>query len=266
MHTPRPHRLSRGLIAPAACVAAALLASPARGQQIGDVFYIDMENHNLTQPSSVTSPAQLLNNPAAPFLNSLMTPGNPNAAQTSWASNYTNVAAGVHPSEPNYVWQEAGLHGPLNDADPFPNNIVNRAAHLTGLLQTSGISWKAYQEDAQYSAGYQANGVPTDQRLREPTTPSPTPTTAATSTTSRPNTTGHSSSPTPTAKTDDSNIKARHYAPLSQLSTDLANNTVSRYNLITPDQYNDMHSALTGGFTYNGVALHGRSVRDRGGR
>ena len=38
------------------------------------------------------SPEQLLGNPAAPYLNSLMTPGNPNAAQTSYASNYYNVA------------------------------------------------------------------------------------------------------------------------------------------------------------------------------
>ena len=104
---------------------ALMIASSAQAQQVGDVFYIDMENHNLTQPGSVTAPQQLMGNSAAPYLNSLMTPGNPNAAQTSWASNYTNVAAGVHPSEPNYVWQEAGLHGPLNDADPYPNNIVS---------------------------------------------------------------------------------------------------------------------------------------------
>jgi hypothetical protein len=59
---------------------------------IGDVFYIEMENHNLTQPSGLNgSPEQLLGNPAAPYLNSLMTPGNPNAAQTSYASNYYNV-------------------------------------------------------------------------------------------------------------------------------------------------------------------------------
>src|SRR5262245_27258263 len=118
---------------------------------IGDVFYIDMENHNLTQPGSVTSPQQLLGNPAAPYLNSLMTPGNPNAAQTSYASNYYNAlfnnpSVSIHPSEPNYVWQEAGLAGPLNDADPFPNNIVN-APNLSALLQAAGIPWKSYQED-----------------------------------------------------------------------------------------------------------------------
>src|SRR6516164_8984956 len=105
-------------------------ALPSINPIIGDVIYIDMENHNLAQPSSVTSPQQLLNNPAAPYLNSLMTPGNPNAAQTSFASNYYNVefnnpAVSIHPSEPNYVWQEAGLAGPLNDKDPFPQNIVN---------------------------------------------------------------------------------------------------------------------------------------------
>jgi hypothetical protein len=61
---------------------------------IGDVFYIDMENHNLTQPSSVTSPQQLLGNPAAPYLNSLMTPGTPNADQTSYASNYDESEGG----------------------------------------------------------------------------------------------------------------------------------------------------------------------------
>src|SRR5262249_45551581 len=86
---------------------------PSTNPVIGDVFYIEMENHNLTQPSTVTSPQQLLGNPAAPYLNSLMTPGDPNAAQTSYASNYYNVeynnpSVSIHPSEPNYVWQEAG--------------------------------------------------------------------------------------------------------------------------------------------------------------
>jgi phosphatidylinositol-3-phosphatase len=49
------------------------------------------------------------------------------------------------------------------------------------------------------------------------------------------------------------NPLAQNYAPLQQLSADLANNTVARYNWITPDQYNDMHTSLTGGFTYQGV-------------
>jgi hypothetical protein len=43
----------------------------------------------------------------------------------------------------------------------------------------------------------------------------------------------------------------------SQLQTDLANNTYASYNWITPNQYNDMHSALSGGFTYNGTHYTG---------
>jgi hypothetical protein len=44
---------------------------------------------------------------------------------------------------------------------------------------------------------------------------------------------------------------------LQQLTSELANNTVAQYNWITPDQFNDMHSTLTGGFTYNGVHYTG---------
>ena len=39
---------------------------------------IAMENHNFTQPPTQTNPQQILGNPAAPFMNSLITPGNPN--------------------------------------------------------------------------------------------------------------------------------------------------------------------------------------------
>jgi len=49
------------------------------------------------------------------------------------------------------------------------------------------------------------------------------------------------------------NPEAKFYSPLEQLSTDLASNTVAQYNWITPDQFNDMHSALSTPFTYNGV-------------
>ena len=106
---------------------AIMIASSAQAQQIGDVFYIALENHNFTQPTTVPAgtPQQLLGNTAAPYLNSLVTPGNPNAADVSYAGNYQNVSPTLHPSEPNYVYQVSGVTGPLNDSDPYPNNIVN---------------------------------------------------------------------------------------------------------------------------------------------
>ncbi len=58
-----------------------------------------------------------------------------------------------------------------------------------------------------------------------------------------------------------SNPAAGYYAPLEQLQTDLNNNTVARYNWITPDQFNDMHTSLSGGFTYNGTAYTGAAAK-----
>ncbi|OAI47115.1 hypothetical protein AYO44_10075, partial [Planctomycetaceae bacterium SCGC AG-212-F19] len=258
-------------------------ALPSTVPAVGDVFYIEMENHNLTQPATGLppgTPQQLQGNPAAPFLNSLMTPGNPDAAQTSWASNYYNVlfnnpAVRIHPSEPNYVWQEAGVPGTLNDADPYPSNLVN-APNLSALLQNAGISWKSYQEDIDLT--------PTSGTVNQPGANSLTSTVAPESQwtvpTKRFNGTSadytnayngsHQYDFQPkhdgslfftatnggTASAPDfspSNPEAQHYAPLQQLQTDLNNNTVARYTLITPDQFNDMHSSLNTDFTYNGV-------------
>jgi hypothetical protein len=118
-------------------------AAAARAQ-IGDVFYIDMENHNLTQPSGLTSPQQIMGNSAAPYINNLMTPGNANAAQISWASDYQNVGVGIHPSLPNYLFQEAGTNfGVTNDNMPFGpgGNNQGNAPNLSGLMQAAGQAW-----------------------------------------------------------------------------------------------------------------------------
>src|SRR5271157_473802 len=159
-----PNLVRRFLSPVLAMVGCLLVAATATAGPIGTVFVIALENHNFTQPiSDTTAPQQLLGNPAAPYLNSLITPGNLNAAQSSYASAYYNVLAtpsgnnpSIHPSEPNYVWQEAGLAGPLNDADPYPSNIVNKP-NLSGLLQKAGIPWKSYQEDIDLAKNNQGN-------------------------------------------------------------------------------------------------------------
>ncbi len=258
---------------------ALLVASSAQAQQIGDVFYIALENHNFTQPSNVPAgtPAQLFGNSAAPFLNSLVTPGNANAAQTSFASNYQNVAPGLHPSEPNYVWQEGGVAGPLNDNDPYPNNIVN-APNLSALLQTKygAAGWKSYQEDVDLNANSGSVNHPGANSLTSTVAPQNqwnVPTSSFSGTSSGYTNAYNGSNQynyavkhdgqlfftatnggTATApNTSPSNPETPYYAPLQQLSTDLTDNTVAKYNWITPDQYNDMHSALNTNFTYNGV-------------
>jgi len=256
---------------------ALLVATSAQAQQIGDVFYIALENHNFTQPSTVPAgtPQQLSGNPAAPYLNSLVTPGNPNAANVSFAGNYQNVSPTQHPSEPNYVYQVAGLTGPLNDNDPYPNNIVN-APNLGQIMAAKGETWRSYQEDV--------DQVPTSGSVNQPAANSLTSTVAPKNQWTVPTTSfsgtstaytnpyngsdqynyavKHNPFPFFTAtnggtatapNTSPSNPQSQNYAPLQQLKTDLNNNSVEQFNWITPDQYNDMHSSLNTSFTYNGV-------------
>src|SRR5271165_976344 len=65
-------------------------------RKINTVFVIALENHDWVQHNTGKA-QQLFDNPAAPYLNSLVTPGNSNATQVSWAPRYYNAAHGEHP-------------------------------------------------------------------------------------------------------------------------------------------------------------------------
>jgi len=95
-----------------ACLLTLCVAMPARAGQIKTVFVIAFENHNWTQPASQHNPGSILGNRNAPYINSLVQHGNPNAAQVSYASNYLNAGPAIHPSEANYIWSEAGSNRP----------------------------------------------------------------------------------------------------------------------------------------------------------
>jgi hypothetical protein len=229
-------------------LAATALSGPVFAAPLQTVFVIAMENHNLTQPSSMTSPQQILGNPAAPYINSLMTPGNSAAQYTSYATQMINVAPGVHPSEPNYIWENAGSNfGVTTDADPgqavppSAPNIISSPS-MTGLMTKKGVTWNSYQEDVQYSTSplVSASG-----------------TTATTNTFNGSNQYNYAVKHNPMAFFTDSMNNPSTGKTFSQLQTDLANNTYAQFNWITPDQYNDMHSALTNGFNYHGVSYTG---------
>ena len=270
---------------------------PAPKKGIKTVFYIDMENHNWTQPASETSPQQIFGNPAAPYINSLVTPNNPNAKDVSYCTAYHNVLAtasgnnpSIHPSEPNYIWQENGSNlGIFDDNDPYaatspsvPAIQAYLAAHtdvsgqnLSGLLEEHGILWKAYQEDTNLLTTDGGNdnlgGSPTNTPVKKKDLTVPLSSFSGTASTYT-NTYNGSNQFNFACKHDGTlffvatnggdvtttkNTQAKHYQPLQQLFKDLNTNKVGRYNLITPDQYNDMHSALANGFTYHGVAYTG---------
>jgi hypothetical protein len=213
-------------------------------RQIKTVFVIALENHDWTQACPDCCPQQLFGNPAAPYINSLTTAGNSNAAQVSYATAYYSVAQGEHPSEPNYVWSEAGTEfGVYTDNDPSTasGNLFSTTNHLCSQLSDAGISWKDYQEDLEYTSAANVSSVGT-----------------------RPSGTNTYNGSTEYAYEVKHNpmeffadTQNQNVYPLTQLWTDLTNHAVGRYNWITPDQYNDMHSYLPNGFTYQGVQYFG---------
>src|SRR6516165_9657612 len=265
---------------------------------IKHVFVVAMENHNWTQPANQFSgpTQQIFHNPNAPFINSLVN-GTAVATingrqvnisrQVAYATNYHNVLATasgnnphIHPSEPNYIWAEAGTNfGVLNDADPFvplpPNNQVNNQEnqlHLVRLLTDAGKTWRSYQEDIDLTM---VNGQLTNVVLSENQWTVPLDSFSG-NFASGENQFNGSTQFNYAAKhnpqvfftdsnggddTTPSNPLSHNYAPLQQLFVDLANNSVADYNWITPNQFNDMHTALSGSF----LGLTGDAAKIRQG-
>ena len=257
--------------------------SSVKAQEIKTVFVIAMENHNWTQPANQFTGGiqQIYQNPNAPFINSLVNgtavavidgSGVNISQQVAFATAYHNVLStpsgnnpDIHPSEPNYLWAEAGTNfGVFNDNDPFSTNggtNQNTNLHLSALLTQAGKTWKSYQEDIDLTpnASNQLTNVVLPQfdwfvpihsfsGVFAPGTANAfngssqynyaakhNPMVFFTDTNG-----GNNASP--------SNPLSSHYAPLQQLFNDLAAGTVADYNWITPDQFNDMHTTLSAGY------------------
>ncbi len=170
---------------------------------IQTVFIILMENHDWSS---------IKGNPSAPYINSVLLP------MASHAEQYYNPP-NVHPSEPNYLWLEAGTDfGIADDADPVVNH-QSSTSHLVTLLNNAGVSWKAYEENI---AG---NVCPlTTLGL-------------------------YAAKHDPFVYFDDvtdvNNAYAasciNHVRPYTELQTDLQSGAVARYNFITPNLCDDMH-------------------------
>lgn len=240
--------LAAGLLATTA------VSAPALAAPIQTVFVVSMENHNFTQPSTYTSIQPIQGNTAAPYINSLITPNNPNAQYTSYFSNMTNVASGVHPSEPNYIWQNAGSNfGVAIDSDPSAaaHNIIT-APSMTGVMSNHNVTWNSYQEDVQYSTSgiVSASGTGGTHNGNVVTANPFYGTTQY----------NYAVKHNPMAFFADSNSNPNAFKTFAQLQTDLINNTYAQYNWISPNQYNDMHSALSGGYTYNGIQYTGNQA------
>jgi hypothetical protein len=223
------------------------------------VFVIAMENHNWTQPTPASSPQQIFMNPAAPFINSLVNGTSGISDQVSYANNYQAAMIGLHPSEPNYVWAEAGqAFGTLGtDDDPYHANCtddtnIHSDQHLTAFLMQRHKSWRSYQEDANVNlttnvalsmASWTYPIFSHSGNFMLPAINSYTYTTQY----------NYAAKHNPQIFFRDTNggcpaTSSTLYPPLQQLALDLQNNDVADYTWITPNQYNDQHSRLAGGY------------------
>jgi phosphatidylinositol-3-phosphatase len=156
----------------------------------------------------------------------------------------------------------------FNDNDPYPANVQNTPNSLSNYLQRTGRAWRSYQEDTGVSRT--ANQPVAKSQYMVPLTSFSGTFGAGSNRYNGSNQYNCAAKHNPQIffissnggnNPTNANPLAQNYAPLQQLATDLANNAVARYNWITPDQYNDMHSTLSGGFTYHGMHLTGDAAK-----
>jgi hypothetical protein len=175
---------------------------------IQTIFVIVMENHNW---------ADIRGSSSAPFINGTLLP------QGAHAEQYFNPP-GLHPSEPNYLWMEAGANFAVSDdADPAVNHQAT-TQHLVTQLTDAGLNWKSYQE------GIDGTSCPLVGSGRYAPRHNPMIYFDDVSSENNP------ASPACIA----------HVRPFDELQRDLNANTVASYNFITPNLCNDMHDNCTG--------------------
>ena len=178
----------------------------SRLSSINTVFVILFENTNW---ASITASV-------APYIRTTVVPMGAHATQ------YFNPR-GNHPSEPNYIWLEAGGHlGLTTDDDASPTNSTATEHHLVRYLQDAGISWRTSQEDIDGSICPLTRDASTGRYA-----PKHTPFVFFRDVTEN--------------NDPKSSYCIAHNRPFAKLATDLRTNTVARYNFITPNLCNDMH-------------------------
>jgi len=186
------------------------------GAPVKYVFVVAMENADLADvyggDAAVRSPytAELL-------------------AEYARATNFVDELPIAVPSEPHYVWMEAGTnvfadHTFTDDSPPSATNSTASTDHVAAQLMraANGADWMSYQEglDDQtggcpiVAAGFYRPRHDPFVFFRDISGSPPSTTTA---------------------------LCVAHHAPLSALATDLASGSIRAYSFITPDLCHDSH-------------------------
>jgi phosphatidylinositol-3-phosphatase len=175
------------------------------------VFVIPFENK---------SSAMIYGNANAPYLNGLL-------ATSAYATAFHDELPAA-PSEPHYIWMEAGTnaltgHTFTGDGDATATNSTPSTAHLSTQLDAAGLGWVAYQEGITAgtcpigTAGFYAPKHDPLVFFQDVSGSPPSRTNARC---------------------------AAHHEAIASLATDLQAGTVPAYAFITPNLCHDMHGDL----------------------
>ena len=182
--------------------------APKTTGAIKTVFLLMMENHSW---------ADIKGSSSTKYINDFLLP------VASHAEQYF-TPPGNHPSEPNYIWLEAGDNLAITDDNGPDKNHRNTTAHLVTQLEGVGVTWKAYVEDIDgTSCPLADNGL-------------------------------YAAKHVPMLFFDDvtngndaaSKHCIDHVRPFGELATDLSAGKVARFNFITPNLCDDMHGQAFG--------------------
>ena len=208
-----------------ASILALLVVMPSSTQaqmsSVKTVWVILMENHNWTgnNAGAAFKDPDIKGSPLAPYANGQL------LATSAHAEQYFNPP-GNHPSQPNYLWLEAGTNfGVLADTQPGQPQLTTHM-HLVRLLEDAGISWRAYAEpdfgspvfdkcpldftyfDVEHLAFVYFSDVNEGLSASSPEC-------------------------------------IKHVKPYYQLATDLANQTSARYNFVMPNLCHQGHEFIS---------------------
>jgi hypothetical protein len=189
------------------------------GGPIKYVFVIAMENE---------SAAAIYGSASAPYLNGQILP------RYARADRFVDPLPDAIPSEPHYVWMEAGTNSFadasfLTDADPSAANSTASSAHLVSQMRAASppVTWLSFQEGLDpattgacpvQSAGFYATKHDPFVFFRDVAGAPPS--------------------------TTNADCAAHHRAyTTAGFAQALASKTVAQFNFITPDLCHDMHGA-----------------------
>ena len=179
------------------------------------IFVIPMENESSSAIYGDTTDAPYINNTLVPM--------------AAYATMFSDELPSSVPSEPHYIWMEAGTNSFsdvtfLTDSNASASNSTSSTAHLVTQLRAANIGWTSYQEGMTMGTCPISSITATNYAAKHD-----------------PFVFFQDVSGNPPSSS--SSYCIAHHKPYSSFVSDLAAGTMPPFVFITPDLCHDMHGA-----------------------